>query len=71
MNCPAPFTSTYLDDVLKILESASKQSLQIKMFEEDEDMLNYLAELRDTLVECYTTIVHGVKYTSRKEPLIQ
>ena len=42
------------------MESAAKQSLQAGTFEDDDDMKNYLKLLRETIVECYTSIVHGV-----------
>lgn len=66
MNCGAPFITNYLTDVLKILESAAKQSLQVSAFDDDEDMKEYLSHLRSTIVECYTSIVHGV--TTTKNP---
>ena len=61
MNCPLPFTSAYITDVLKILQSASKMSLGISGYESDDELMTYLSKLRQTLIECYTTIVHGVK----------
>jgi hypothetical protein len=35
------------------------------------EMEEFLASLRITLIDCYTTIVHGVKNTSNHGPLIQ
>jgi hypothetical protein len=46
--------------VLKILESAAKQSLLEVKADDDLDLHLYLNQLRSVLVECYTTIVHGV-----------
>jgi len=60
MNCPVAFVQTYLEEVLKILESACKLSTSTTAVK-DEDLLKFLETLRETLVECYTTIVHGVK----------
>jgi hypothetical protein len=60
MNAGQTFTHLYLDSTLKILESASKLSLQRVTVDEDADLAAYLNNLRDTLVEAYTTIVHGV-----------
>jgi len=60
MSCGDYFSENYLKDVLKILESAALQSLTGVSIEENEDLYHYLIELRSTLVECYTTIVHGV-----------
>lgn len=71
MNCPHAFTRNYLADVLKILESASKLSLQVSNFSDEEEMMNYLATLRETLVDCYTSIVHGVTTSGEKGPLIK
>ena len=71
MNASNAFISQYLEDVLRILESASAQSLSTSQFLEDEEMLDYLQRLRETLIECYTTIVHGVKQSSYTRPLIQ
>jgi len=70
MNCPLAFTSNYLSEVLKILDSASKLSLTAAANQDDPDMLEYLEKLRETLVECYTTIVHGVKQSNHQAPLI-
>ena len=74
MNCGNAFTHNYLADVLKILESAAKQSLQSSSFEDDDEMSTYLKQLRETIVECYTSIVHGVTTSndpSDKIPLIK
>lgn len=64
MNCSLAFISNYLLDVLKILESATRQATDVSPYSDDEDMLEYLSKLRETLIECYTTIVHGVKQSS-------
>ncbi len=71
MNSPSTFISSYLEDVLKILSSAANLSLSTQQFLDDEDMLDYLQRLRDSLIECYTTIVHGVKQSAYTRPLIQ
>lgn len=60
MNGGDAFNQAYLVDVLKILESAAQQSLAILGSDEDEELHRYLNDLRSTLVECYTTIVHGI-----------
>jgi hypothetical protein len=59
-----------LNDVLKILESASKLSLQKVKEEDDSDLFAYLIQLRETLVESYTTIVHGVNQEQTKKQLV-
>jgi hypothetical protein len=74
MNCGKAFTHNYLGDVLKILESAAKQSLQSSSFDGDDEMATYLKQLRETIVECYTSIVHGVTISENpndKIPLIK
>jgi|LauGreDrversion4_2_1035121.scaffolds.fasta_scaffold825089_1 hypothetical protein len=60
MNGGDAFNQAYLVDVLKILESAAQQSLAVLGSDEDEELHRYLNDLRSTLVECYTTIVHGI-----------
>lgn len=37
---------------------------------EDEHLHSYLVSLRETLVECYTTIVHGVTQNQSKFILV-
>ena len=62
----------YLADVLKILESASQQSLILpSQVGDDQDLADYLVQLRDILVETYTTIVHGVTQAHTKQSLVQ
>lgn len=70
MNSGETFAQQYLEDVLRILESASKLSLQVIDPEEDPDLCAYLNLLRETLVECYTTIVHGVNQSMTKQCLV-
>ena len=61
----------YLADVLKILESASQQSLILpSQIGDDQDLADYLVQLRDILVETYTTIVHGVTQAHTKQSLV-
>ena len=71
MNAGEVFSQQYLQDVLKILESAAKQSMQSVTKEEDNDLNAYLIQLRETLVECYTTIVHGVTEAQTKATLVR
>jgi hypothetical protein len=60
MNAGEAFCQHFLPDVLKILESAAKQSLVTVNESDDPDLSFYLQQLRSNLVECYTAIVHGV-----------
>jgi len=71
MNAGSAFTSTYIGDVLKIMQSASNQSLTIVNFDEDEDLATYLTQLRETLIDCYTSIVHGIRNDATKDLFIQ
>lgn len=57
--------------MLKILESASAQCLTVANADEDPELALYLVQLRETLVECYTTIVHGVTHTQTKASLVR
>jgi hypothetical protein len=34
-------------------------------------MALYLQQLRETLIDCYTSLVHGVSRTNFREPLVQ
>ena len=71
MNAGEPFSQQYLQDVLKILESAAKQSVNVVKEEDDSDLAHYLVKLRETLVECYTTIVHGTTTQATKPILVK
>ena len=55
------FSNLYLQDTLKILESACKLSLRTVDPVKDEDLNKYLVELREAIVECYTTLMSGVR----------
>jgi hypothetical protein len=60
MHCGDGFAVSYLEEVLVILASAAKQALTPVLKSDDENLFSYMIQLRETLVECYTTIVHGV-----------
>ena len=55
------FSHAYLQDLLKVLESACKLSLTTVDPLKDEDLSTYLVQLRETIVECYTTLMSGVR----------
>ena len=57
----------YLIETLKILTSACILSVSVNEFQNDEDTLQYLSELRDHLVECYTTLTQGVKDSNSQQ----
>jgi hypothetical protein len=65
------FATNYLAEVLKIIDSASKTSTNVVSVEEDEDFAGYLSSLRESLIECYTSLVHGVGKSKFREPLVQ
>jgi len=52
------FCQYYLNDTIKILDGAGKMSLHIEGADLDTQL--YLSRLRETLIDCYTSIVHGV-----------
>lgn len=70
MHCGTCFAVTYLEEVLNILESAAKMSLAVVRKSDDQALYEYLITLRETLVECYTTIVHGITESASKFILI-
>ena len=72
MNSGEIFSQQYLPEVLKLLESAAQQSLTIaNIVDDDVELAGYLVQLRETLVECYTSIVHGVTEAPTKQTLIK
>ncbi len=62
------FTEKYLNDTLIILDSAAKQSLSKGVASNNDDSEIY-DELRNTLIECYTTVVNGVNTFNSKATL--
>lgn len=52
------------------MESAAKMSLQSVRVEDDPDLAAYLTQLRDTLIDCYVTIVHGVANSQAQQNLV-
>ena len=54
------FCRDYLNDSLKIMEQAAEVSVNIQQFQNDEEMLQYLEELRSALVDAYAPITQGV-----------
>jgi len=61
MNSGSYFMEDYLDETMKILESACKLSTQMVLEDDDQDLYLYLDNLRTSLVECYVTIVQGIE----------
>ena len=54
------FCQFYLEDSLKIMQTACDISVNIAAFAQDEDTLIYLEELRVALVDAYSPITQGV-----------
>lgn len=63
----AAFCQNYMEETLKIFESACALSLQTSEFQNDPDTLEYLAELRLNLIEGYTTITQGVQESNKQQ----
>ena len=59
MNCSGAFNERYLSESLNLLDSAAKKSIIVESNEE-VDIIAYKAKLRETLVDCYTSMVHGI-----------
>lgn len=52
-----PFIRVYLADTLRILESAAVLSLQKIDYKDDPDTLDYLQELQQYIMDCYSSLV--------------
>ncbi len=52
------------------MQSASNQSLMVANEDDDEDLAAYLSQLRDTIVDCYTSIVHGIRTNESKAQFV-
>jgi hypothetical protein len=51
----------YLADTIKILQQAGEVSLNRSAYKEDQDVLDYLTDLRTNILNCYSTIISGAK----------
>lgn len=56
-----PFCQLYLHDTLKILETAGQLSLRTQDYQNDPDILEYLADLRTNVIDCYVTMNAAVQ----------
>ena len=55
------FCKFYLDECLKIMETACTIAVNVDAFVHDEDTLDYLEQLRVALVDAYSPITSGVQ----------
>jgi hypothetical protein len=53
---PINFCNTYLIQTMDIMYSASEMSLNVADFQDDYDILDYLGQLRISLVDTYITL---------------
>lgn len=62
MSCYAAlsFCQHYLGDTLTLLQQAAEISVKDAEFQNDPDTLEYLRELRSSLIEAYSQITLGV-----------
>jgi hypothetical protein len=51
----------YLADTIKILQQAGEVSQNRSAYKEDQDVLDYLTDLRTNILNCYSTIISGAK----------
>lgn len=51
-----PYCKLYLVDTMLILESAAKITLQNQQYKNDPEMLEYFVELRQIIIECYSSL---------------
>lgn len=52
-----PFIKVYLEETLRILGSAATLTLQKSDFKDDPDTLDYLKELQQHIMDCYSSLV--------------
>lgn len=70
MNAGAGY-EPYLHETLEMLLSACKVSLTQVDMKDDIDLYEYMEELKVTLIEAFTSIVHGMCAASDKTTLVQ
>lgn len=71
LNTGANFNKSYLVDTLKIMAAASQQSLVVVTEMENYDLFSYLQELRETIVDVYTTLIQAVADDQQSIQIIQ
>ena len=60
MYCSEQFNAKYLDSTMKILNSAAVVSVRVQAISNDQDTLEFLASLREGLLDQYTFILMGL-----------
>ena len=58
-------------DTIKILFDAGELSLKKAEYKDDQDALDYLADLRTNILTCYSAIVSGAKDSGKQEVILQ
>jgi hypothetical protein len=61
INAPKSYCEIYLADTIRILQEAGELSLNKAAYKEDQDVLDYLSELQNNILNCYATIISGAK----------
>lgn len=62
LNSGDEFNVKYLPDTMNLLNGAAQMcTLSLEQFQDDPDSLDFLRELRDEILEQYTTIIIGVE----------
>jgi hypothetical protein len=60
MNCCEEFNKKYLDSTMIILFGAAEVSTRIQAYSNDQDILSYLSQLREGLLDQFTFIMMGL-----------
>jgi hypothetical protein len=66
INAPQSYCQIYLVDTLKILHQAGELSLDRVAYKNDQDVLDYLSDLRTNILNCYSTITSGAKEAGKQ-----
>jgi hypothetical protein len=61
INAPKSYCQSYLGDTMQILYPAGELSLKREEYKDDQDVLDYLSDLRTSILNCYSTITSGAK----------
>ncbi len=70
INAPKSFCMIYLSDTIKILQQASEVSLNRTAYKEDQDVLDYLSDLKTNILNCYSTIISGAKDANQQVQIL-
>lgn len=67
----APFCQYYLRDTLQILKQAGEVSLTAGGAKDDEELENYLNDLKTNVLNCYSTVTSGTKVANMQAVLLE